>query len=541
MMLQLDNAPMRAIRLALLVGALIFSASAWADPGVTDPNPCPILEDEEGNPVLDEEGNPISTAPIADSKGGDSSFAAGCGADANGDGSVAIGHNASTELFEVGEERIVANGTLTVDGQSVDVLVEYDDLGEEIGYYYKDTNGDGMVDVGDMPAESLAAIVRELDPNKEDDLVPDHTLTVEGTRRESFEEVVPVENAVAIGRGATVKGDGGIALGSGATVGRDGKVTTTREMEEIDKRIVAEGTLTVEDVKPIEIFVEYDPEEQDQVIGYYRKDKLEDNNGDGTVDVNDVPGAEAETLAAIIHDLDPNKDDNLVPTHSLVVQGTEEVTITKEHVTMSVVDDIPATNGIAIGNGAAVMGDNGIAIGAGAAVMGDNGIAIGAGVEAGENQIVIGRSDHSAIIAGVDIKQARADIDTNATGIMANAAGIMANTGRITANESNIMDNASAIAGNAAAIADFNDQLMGVDERVKQVAAMSAALSAVPNMVSGDGDFFLGVGFGNSSGEQGIAVGVSARFGPKKNIVFNAGAASAGDETSARVGVGFVW
>ena len=48
-------------------------------------------------------------------------------------------------------------------------------------------------------------------------------------------------------------------------------------------------------------------------------------------------------------------------------------------------------------------------------------------------------------------------------------------------------------------------------------------------------------GFGNHDGEQGIAVGVSARFGAKKNIVVNAGAASAGDQTSVRAGVGFVW
>ena len=447
-----------------------------------------------------------------------SSFAAGCGANANGDGSVAIGDKATTERVNVGDERMLAEGTLTVgDGEPVDIVVEYDADDNVLGYYRNDIDMDGDVDKDDVlggEAESLAAIVHDLDPNKEDNLVPSHSLDVEGTQVERFEVIVPVKNAVAIGPNATVKGDGGIALGNGATVGRNGKVTRTTTEEVVQTRILAEGTLTVGDGEPVDIVVEYDAD--DNVLGYYRNDV----DMDGDVDKDDVLGGEAESLAAIVHDLDPNKEDNLVPSHSLDVEGTQEVKITEEQVTVLLVDDIPATNGIAIGNGAAVMGDNGIAI--------------GAGVEAGENQIVIGKSDHSAIIAGVDIKQARVDINRN-------AADIMANAGRITANEGNIAANANGIAANATAIADFDERLMGVDERVKQVAAMSAALSAVPNTVSGDGDFFLGVGFGNSAGQQGIAVGVSARFGAKKNIIINAGAASAGDETSARVGVGFVW
>ena len=509
MMLHLDNAPKRAIRLAALAGALIFSTNVWADDdtAVTDPE-C------EGGDV-----------PIADSASGDpSSFAAGCGANANGDGSVAIGDKATTERFEVGDKRIVANGTLTVEGGSVAVVVEYDNTGQPIRYFHEDTNGDGELGPGDDPAESLAALVHELDPNPGDGLVPSHSLVVQGTREEFFEEVVPVKNAVAIGPNAAVHGDGGIALGRGATVGRDGSVE--REVVEVvvEKRIVANGTLTVEG-KSVAVVVEYD--NTGQPIRYFHKD----TNGDGELGPGDDP---AESLAALIDELDPNPGDGLVPSHSLVVQGTREVKITEEQVTVSVVDDIPATNGIAIGNGAAVMGDNGIAI--------------GADVEAGENQIVIGTEAHSATIAGVDIKQARTDINTNTTEIGVNRTRITNNTTeigvnrtRITNNTARIDTNANGIAANNMAIADFNDRLLGVDERVKQVAAMSAALSAVPNTVSGDGDFFLGVGFGNSAGQQGIAVGVSARVGAKKNIIINAGAASAGDETSARVGVGFVW
>ena len=414
MMLHLDNAPKRAIRFVALAGALIFSTNVWADDdtAVTAPEEC-----EEGPTAKPDDADP-------------SSFAAGCGANANGDGSVAIGHGAKTQR----EEEVDASKFTIATGESIvgdedPVLIyevsELDKDGNVLGItQYKRKAEDKFEDLTREESAQLLSKLRE-DPERSydhDDAVRIATeenngvvvanskiITAEGVDVRFDDIRVPVSNAVAIGQNAVVNGDGGIALGSQATVGQD-----------------------------------------------------------KTVDGKESAG----------------------------------------------------TNGIAIGNGAKVTGNNGIAI--------------GADVTAGENEIVIGTSDHSATIAGVkistrngnaivhgvDINKARADIDTNAD--------------RITAN-------ASAIAGNAAAFADFDERLMGVDERVKQVAAMSAALSAVPNAVSGDGDFFLGVGFGNSAGQQGIAVGVSARFGAKKNIVVNAGAASAGDETSARVGVGFVW
>ena len=88
-------------------------------------------------------------------------------------------------------------------------------------------------------------------------------------------------------------------------------------------------------------------------------------------------------------------------------------------------------------------------------------------------------------------------------------------------------------------IRDLNDRLFDVDERVSKIAAMGAALSAVPNVVPGGSDFFIGVGVGTYGGKTGIAVGMSGRLGENKNVVVNAGAASSSGETSARVGVGF--
>ena len=367
MMLYLDNAPKRAIRLASLVVALILCTNVWADDdtAVTDPQ-C------EGDDV-----------PKADSPSHDpSSFAAGCGANANGDGSVAIGHKATTERVNVDENLFLAKGTVTVEGKSIDIVVQYDEPGgKEIGYYY-DKNKDGKIDLEEHDkAESIAAIVHTLDPIPDDSLVPDHMLDVKGTTVERLEEIVPVKNAVAIGPNAAVKGDGGIALGNGATVGRDGKVIDVAVVKEDD--VIANGIITVEG-KSIDIVVQYD-EPGGKEIGYYY-----DKNKDGKIDLEEHD--KAESIAAIVHTLDPNPDDSLVPDHMLDVKGTRQVT--NIEVESMVVDDIPATNGIAIGNGAAVMGDNGIAIGAGA--------------EAEKNQIVIGTSDHSvAMIAGVDIKKAR--------------------------------------------------------------------------------------------------------------------------------------
>ena len=380
MMLHLDNAPKRATRVAMLVGALIFTATTWADPADTDPDPC----SQDPEPATSASGDP-------------SSFAAGCGAKANGDGSIAIGHAANVSGTETLTDYKLSSTSFQVTRKDPVIHAHRfsDPNSTNVDYVFADQ------DVNDaLAGQRINATVVDL-----------------------------------LTRGLT-----------------DAEYKDILDWLKVNRV----------DIRPT----------YDQAVANL-----------GLIDVGAVVGTEGQAIVI-----------RKVPA--------------------------PATNGIAIGNGATVTGDNGIAI--------------GADVEAGENQIVIGTEAHSATIAGVDIKQARTDINTNTTEIGVNRSRITNNTARIDTN-------ANGIAANNMAIVDLNDRLMGVDERVKQVAAMSAALSAVPNAVSGDGDFFLGVGFGNSGGEQGIAVGVSARFGAKKNIVVNAGAASAGDETSVRAGVGFVW
>ena len=132
-----------------------------------------------------------------------------------------------------------------------------------------------------------------------------------------------------------------------------------------------------------------------------------------------------------------------------------------------------------------------------------------------------------------------ASIRSNTGLIGVNSRGVTNNSHRIDANEGRIDANAEAIARNDMNIRDLNDRLFDVDERVSKIAAMGAALSAVPNLVPGTSDFFFGVGVGTYGGETGLAVGLSGRLGENKNVVINAGAATSSGETSARVGLGF--
>ena len=189
-------------------------------------------------------------------------------------------------------------------------------------------------------------------------------------------------------------------------------------------------------------------------------------------------------------------------------------------------------NGIAIGNDATVTADNGIALGKGAKVTGDNGIAIGAKASAGKDQIRIGANTQTDVWIGAydlsDLIAAPHDHDqiwTNKDNIAKNLESISANT--------------AGIAGNRSAIADLDKRLSMVDERVSEVAAMAAALSAVPNAPDRDDGFFFGVGVGHHDGESGVAVGISGRLGEKKRGIVNFGVATSGGETTLRAGIGW--
>ncbi len=195
--------------------------------------------------------------------------------------------------------------------------------------------------------------------------------------------------------------------------------------------------------------------------------------------------------------------------------------------------EVERAGNIAIGEGADARGNGtgNIAIGADARARG-NSIAIGSGVRAANGEIAIGHESMTKVRLGAyNLARHSADISANRTAIATNRASISTNSANITANT-------QAISQNTQAIARLDRGLVDVDTRVSQVAAMAAALSAVPNAVP-DGKFFVGVGVGGSEGESAVAVGVSGRLGEERGVHINAGAAASGGDKSVRAGIGW--
>ncbi len=256
--------------------------------------------------------------------------------------------------------------------------------------------------------------------------------------------------------------------------------------------------------------------------------------------------------------------------------------------------------GVAVGVNARATGMNSIALGRGASATGNKGIAIGSGVSAGQNKVVIGTDDHTYELPGlakhtsgtrVVIVDKEGRLSTQAAtsspaspSRSASLRGAAVLSSEVTSlnrdlgtrTDASDYEKAPAIGSGPEApetaeqrrvvvqdtnrdgsvrlrTLDFGDltgmdrRLAGVEQRMTSLSdrlnkatAMSAALSALPNVVPGDNRFFLGVGAGHYSSEQALAIGMSARVG--RHVFVNAGAALAsGDDASVRGGVGVVW
>ena len=254
---------------------------------------------------------------------------------------------------------------------------------------------------------------------------------------------------------------------------------------------------------------------------------------------------------------------------------------------------------VALGQGASASatGTEGIALGRRASATGTKGIAIGSDVSAGYNEVVVGTDDHTYDLPGlakhtsgtrVVTVDSEGRLSTQAAAsspsLSASLRGAAALSSEATALNRDMgtrtdaadYEEAPAIGSGPTApetaeqrrvvvqdtnrdgsvrlrTLDFSDlsgmdrRLDGVEQRVSSLSdrlnkatAMSAALSALPNVVPGDNRFFLGVGAGHYSSEQALAIGMSARVG--RHVFVNAGAALAsGDDASVRGGVGVVW
>ena len=81
-----------------------------------------------------------------------------------------------------------------------------------------------------------------------------------------------------------------------------------------------------------------------------------------------------------------------------------------------------------------------------------------------------------------------------------------------------------------------------LDTHVDRVAAMTSALTALPNAVAGGDRYSLGMGVGHHRGTQALALGMSVRLVGERNVFANAGVAlGEGSTVTARAGVSVSW
>ncbi len=89
--------------------------------------------------------------------------------------------------------------------------------------------------------------------------------------------------------------------------------------------------------------------------------------------------------------------------------------------------------------------------------------------------------------------------------------------------------------------------LAALDQRVDEAIAMTSALTALPNVVPGARQFFLGAGTGFYRGEEAFSLGMAARLDAdrkgRQQVYVNAGFASgySGDGFTGRIGMGVAW
>ncbi len=399
-----------------------------------------------------------------------------------------------------------------------------------------DVNGDGSITAEDIVPEGT------LIPRKYPTVAAPTTTFQDVTpTKAAVSEVTTIPNpvgddSVAQGKDSFVKGESSVAIGEGAKV---------RALGEVDEVTIpgepAESTLTITSAAQE---IDIGGEMVDLPVGTV----LEVSEGDDgytvladTPNVADVNGDGSITAADIVPEgtLIPRK----YPTAAAPTTTFQDVTPTKD-----------AVDPITTRTQEVIAVDNAVAVGANAEVTGNNGIAIGAGAEAGADEIAIGADgvDYDSVtVGGIDLVDARADIDTNTANIGTNTANIATNTADIAANVMDIATNAEGVAANAGGIstnaADIGTNAGNIATNTGNIAnnsddidtnrsgvAMAVALAHLP-LVNGEKGGW-GIAAGSFDGESAVAIGVN--FSVSDNASFKIGTASSGGETSFGIGFG---
>ena len=150
-----------------------------------------------------------------------------------------------------------------------------------------------------------------------------------------------------------------------------------------------------------------------------------------------------------------------------------------------------------------------------------------------ENAGAIAENGAAIMQQGMMIDENRAMLDSQGMSIGNNMARLDSHMARLDGHDQMLANHADMIGMNAKTI-------KMVDDRVSKVAAMAAALSAVPNAPTSEGGFFVGVGVGNHDGKSGVAIGMSGCLG-RPDVIFNAGVANSSGETTLRAGIGWAF
>ena len=357
------------------------------------------------------------------------------------------------------------------------------------------------------------------------------------------------DNGIAIGNGAKAMGDGSIAIGSGATAMEDGQVMIgTHDIGAMADDVMenAEGVMeNAEGVKENRGMIN---DNRDMIgtnaAGIARNGRRLDNHDAALSNHN-------ERLMAHGMRLDENRD--MIHDNS----GKIGVNAGRINENRGMINDNRGMIGVNAGrinenrgminNNSTKIENNAGRINENRGMIHDNRgmIATNAG-RINENRGMI--NDNRGMI-GVNagrINENRGMISTNAQMLNTHSNMIQNAMGRLdghdtalTAHENRLNQHSTMLAGHAEGINNNAMQIDMLDERVSQVAAMSAALSAVPNAPDMDEKFFVGVGVGSHGGESGFAAGLAGRVGADKNIVVNAGLANSSGGTTVRAGVGF--
>ena len=329
-----------------------------------------------------------------------------------------------------------------------------------------------------------------------------------------------VTGGVAVGSGATVMANGGVAIGDGANVG-NGKSTT------------------VNPTMVMGVLVGY----SESSSGGGGDNGIAIGNGASATGMNSIAignGAKATGNGQVViggHDIGAMASD-MADNRTMINQNTDRIGHQAGRINKN--REMIGENTEMIKENSGKIDNNAKRIDGHDAMLNDHGSRLMQhGTKIDENRGMIGANTQMLGAHKNMIDNAMSRLDNHATVLMSHNERLMAHGATLAAHASRLDAHDQVLAGHAAGINNNAMKIDMLDERVSQVAAASAALSAVPNAPDMDEQFFVGVGVGGHGGESSVAAGISGRLGANKNIVVNAGVANSGSGTSVRAGVGW--